>query len=184
MASESFSVTAKPQQHLRSLLLKHRPGYSSDLLQNTRHLAHFDSWFMEPALLPSESGELSWNELFPCGQPGNFPGRSTPSETACRDGGGGICSLWLRRFFLSLMLAEPVPLEHFVWGYLIPYSAPPSPPPHFSFPQDLPQIQNNFVTGLALDPELCMWHHTPTFPDYLLFQQNILLSHSLCGKGL
>lgn len=104
MASESFSVTAKPQQHLRSLLLKHFPGSSSDLLQNTRRLAHFNSWFMEPALLPSKSGELSWNELFPWGQPGNFQGRSTPSETACRNGeGGGICSLLEKNFCLWCM---------------------------------------------------------------------------------
>lgn len=111
MALESFGVTAKPQQqHLGSPLLKHSPGSSSEPLQNTRHLARFDSRFMEPASLPSQSEGLPWNELFPWGQPGNFPGGSM----SFRDSLQGwrrrhlLTSYW--EYFLSLMPAEPFPL--------------------------------------------------------------------------
>lgn len=161
MASESFNVTAKPQQHLRSLLLKHFPGSGSDLLQNTRRLAHFDSWFMEPALLPSESGELSWNELFPCRQPGNFPGGSTPQrQPTGMEKEEEFAHFLLRRIFVS-DACRAYSLVTFCLGLFNPtfsstISSSATRPHYFSFLQDLPQIQNNFVTGPALDPGLCM----------------------------
>lgn len=159
MASESFTVTAKPQQHLRLLLLKHFPGSSSDLPQNK------GVWLVLTASLWSQHcfqvnlGNCPGMNCFHGGSQETF--QEAPllqRQSVGMEKEEEFAHFLLRRIFVS-DACKACSLVTFFGGLFNPIFSPTisssaTRPHHFSFLQDLPQIQNNFVIALALDPGL------------------------------